>query len=69
MNYCIKCGDHPYDALNAVNSQLALIATLVRQASTDPSFSLDDKALTGLFWFLREAEEITSAVLAHYKEV
>jgi len=69
MNYCIKCGDHPHDALHAVTSQLSLIATLVCHASNDPAFSLDDKALTGLFWFLREARDITEAVLNTSMEV
>jgi len=66
MNYCTKCGDSPYDALNAVNAQLALLTDLAGQAS---DVTLSDKAVAGLYWFLQEAEEITTAVLAHNREV
>lgn len=65
MNYCIKCGDSPYDALNAVNAQLALLADLTSHAT---NIELSDKAVSGLYWFFREMEEITDAVLAHNKE-
>ena len=66
MNYCTKCGDSPYDALNAVNAQLALLTDLTSQAS---DVTLSDKAVAGLYWFLQEVEEITTAVLAHEKEL
>jgi len=65
MNYCIKCGDSPYDALNAVNAQLALLTDILSQA---PKINLSDKAIAGLCWFLQEVEETTTAVLAHQKE-
>ena len=65
MNYCIKCGDSPYDALNVINAQIALLADLTGQSSKT---ELSDKAISGLYWFLREAEEVTDAILAHPKE-
>lgn len=68
MNYCIKCGDSPYDALNALNAQLALLTDLTSQIPTTGNISISDKALVGLYWFLQEAEETTNAVLAHHKE-
>jgi len=65
MNYCTKCGDSPYDALNAVNAQLALLTDILCQTN---KIELSARAVEGLYWFLQEAEEATSAVLAHSKE-
>lgn len=69
MAGCISCDKHHLDALLELNHKLALLSDLASQIDEANDFTLSGKACVGLYWFLQDAEEITSAVLAHNKEV
>lgn len=63
------CDKHPTDLLNIVNFKLALLTDVFSQTPPDKDIILSGNALTGMYWFLQEAEEACTAVLNLDKEV
>lgn len=65
MSYCIKCGDHPEDALNVTYCKLTLLVDLVAALDQNKPTEITGKGVAGLYWFLSEAAEALKANMEH----
>jgi len=65
---CPKCETHPYDLLNQTHAKLALIASLIESYRGQRDGYLGELPMTGLYWFLSDAEDVIRKNLEHHKE-